>query len=53
VPDCIRDSLLICQWNDIDELTCIIEKNRDDIAAVITEPIMCNTGCIFLLLPSG
>jgi glutamate-1-semialdehyde 2,1-aminomutase len=46
VPDCIRDSLLICQWNDIDELTCIIEKNHDDIAAVITEPIMCNTGCI-------
>lgn len=46
LPDGIRDSLLICQWNDINALKNIIEKNYADIAAIITEPIMCNTGCI-------
>lgn len=46
VPDNIKDTLIICQWNDLDSLTNIIENNYEDIAAIITEPIMCNTGCI-------
>ncbi len=46
LPDGIADSLIICQWNDIDSLYKIIKENASDIAAVITEPIMCNTGCI-------
>lgn len=46
LPKGIENSLLICQWNDLDALTKVIEENHDDIAAVITEPIMCNTGCI-------
>lgn len=46
VPEGIRDSLLICQWNDLSSLTKMIEENYNDIAAVITEPIMCNTGFI-------
>ncbi len=46
LPKGLENSLLICQWNDLDALSEIIEKNHDDIAAVITEPIMCNTGCI-------
>ena len=46
LPAGIENSLIICQWNDIEALTRIIEENHDDIAAVITEPIMCNTGCI-------
>ena len=46
VPDSIGDSLIICQWNDLDALARIIEENHEDIAAVITEPVMCNTGCI-------
>lgn len=46
LPQGLENSLLICQWNDLEALTAIIEANHDDIAAVITEPIMCNTGCI-------
>ena len=46
LPGGISESLIICQWNDLDALTRIIETYHDDIAAVITEPIMCNTGCI-------
>lgn len=46
LPEGIRDSLLICQWNDIESLTKIMNENHTDIAAIITEPVMCNTGCI-------
>ena len=46
LPEGIADSLLICQWNDVSALRKIIEADFKDIAAVITEPIMCNTGCI-------
>lgn len=46
LPDGIKNTLLICQWNDIDALKKIIKENHTDIAAIITEPVMCNTGCI-------
>lgn len=46
LPEGIKESLLICQWNDLDTLIKIIEDNYKDIAAIITEPVMCNTGCI-------
>lgn len=49
LPSSIQEGLLICQWNDIDALKEIIEENHKEIAAIITEPVMCNTGCI---LPS-
>jgi glutamate-1-semialdehyde 2,1-aminomutase len=46
VSACLGDDLIILNWNDADELKRTIEKNASDIAAVITEPIMCNTGCV-------
>jgi len=46
LPEGIRDSLIILNWNEPDELKEVIEKHNDEIAAVISEPIMCNTGCI-------
>ena len=42
----IRDSLIILPWNDPEILEKTIKENYNDIAAVISEPIMCNTGCI-------
>lgn len=33
-------------WNDAELLKNTIERYKDDLAAVITEPIMCNNGCI-------
>ena len=46
LPKGVDDSLLICQWNDPDALAKMVENNYNDIAAIITEPVMCNTGCI-------
>ena len=46
LPGGIADTLIICGWNDAETLERIIESQHKDIAAVITEPIMCNTGCI-------
>jgi len=46
LPDGIGESLIILNWNNADELRDTIEKRHGEIAAVITEPVMCNTGCI-------
>lgn len=40
------DGLIILPWNDVDALRAVIDREGDDIAAVLTEPVMCNTGCI-------
>ncbi|MCL6594701.1 MAG: aspartate aminotransferase family protein [Firmicutes bacterium] len=46
LPAGLEDGLLILQWNDPDALDRAFDRYGDDIAAVITEPIMCNTGLI-------
>lgn len=46
MPEGIEDSLIILQWNDGDALQRTIREQGEQIAAVLTEPIMCNTGCI-------
>ena len=46
LPDDIRDQFIIAPWNDLELLEKIVEKNKGEIAAIITEPVMCNNGCI-------
>ncbi|HUO15312.1 MAG TPA: glutamate-1-semialdehyde 2,1-aminomutase [Verrucomicrobiae bacterium] len=46
MPDGLENSLIILQWNDGEILERTIRTHGDQIAAVITEPVMCNTGCI-------
>ena len=46
VPPETAGQLIILRWNDIEGLRAAIEREGDDIAAVLTEPVMCNTGCI-------
>ena len=46
VPTEMGDSLIIAPWNDLDAIEEILVQHGDDVAAIITEPIMCNTGCI-------
>jgi glutamate-1-semialdehyde 2,1-aminomutase len=41
-----EDGLVICVWNDLDALERTLEQHRGEIAAVIMEPLLCNTGCI-------
>ncbi len=40
------ENVIVLPWNDIESLERTIAEQRDDIAAVITEPINCNTGVI-------
>ncbi len=49
VPAEMGESLIIAQWNDLAMIERIFEEHPDEIAAIITEPIMCNTGCILPL----
>ncbi|MBV9753033.1 MAG: glutamate-1-semialdehyde 2,1-aminomutase [Hyphomicrobiales bacterium] len=46
LPKDIERSLIILNWNDIGGLKETIAREGADIAAVLTEPVMCNTGCI-------
>jgi glutamate-1-semialdehyde 2,1-aminomutase len=41
-----EEGLAICVWNDLDALERTLERHRGEIAAVIMEPLLCNTGCI-------
>jgi len=44
------DNLLIAPWNQIDALEAMFTAHGTEIAAVIMEPVLCNSGC---LLPSA
>ncbi|HET8990617.1 MAG TPA: glutamate-1-semialdehyde 2,1-aminomutase [Acidimicrobiales bacterium] len=46
VPAEMGDALVIAQWNDLAMIERILAEDPEGIAAIITEPIMCNTGCI-------
>ena len=46
MPKGVEDNLIILPWNDAQLLADVIEREGDNIAAVLTEPVMCNTGCI-------
>ena len=38
IPAAVADTVLIAPYNDIDTVAAIIEKNHDELAAVIVEP---------------
>jgi glutamate-1-semialdehyde 2,1-aminomutase len=42
----LAENLIILPWNDIDALQAAVAREGDAIAAILTEPVMCNTGCI-------
>lgn len=46
VPDQVASTVLISEYGDINSLKEIFSKYGNDIAAVIVEPIMANTGLI-------
>ena len=37
---------LVAQWNDFDAVERIFSEHHAEIAAVICEPLLCNSGCI-------
>ena len=46
LPDDIEAEFLVLPWNDLALVEQTLEANWRDIAAIITEPVMCNNGCI-------
>jgi glutamate-1-semialdehyde 2,1-aminomutase len=46
LPKGVGESLIILPWNDTALLREALDEHGHEIAAVLTEPIMCNTGCI-------
>jgi glutamate-1-semialdehyde 2,1-aminomutase len=41
----LRD-VIVVPWNDPDRLEAVVAELGDELAAIITEPIMCNASCI-------
>jgi glutamate-1-semialdehyde 2,1-aminomutase len=37
---------VVAQWNDVDSVRSAFDANDGELAAVICEPMMCNSGCI-------
>lgn len=41
-----RDEFIIRPWNDLDLVRQTLAGHHQEVAAIITEPVMCNNGCI-------
>ena len=46
LPADIEEQSLLLPWNDLALVERTVKQSRDEIAAIITEPVMCNSGCI-------
>jgi glutamate-1-semialdehyde 2,1-aminomutase len=46
IPASTFDEVVLAPWNDAAQLEAILQKHAHELAAVITEPIMANMGCI-------
>jgi len=46
IPASLADDVLVLPWNDIAAVEEALATHADEIAAIITEPVMCNQGCI-------
>jgi len=46
LPDDIENQSLVLPWNDLPLVERALKERHAQIAAIITEPVMCNSGCI-------
>jgi glutamate-1-semialdehyde 2,1-aminomutase len=46
VPGELAGTLIVLSWNDPESFAAVMAERGDEVAAVITEPAMFNTGCI-------
>lgn len=42
----VLEEVIVLPWNDLPLLEQVVKDRADEVAAIITEPIMCNTSCI-------
>jgi len=46
IPATVFDDVVLAPWNDVTALERVMRQQGKELAAVITEPIMANMGCI-------
>ncbi len=46
IPASVFDDVIVAPWNDLPALEGILRQHGHELAAIITEPIMANMGCI-------
>jgi len=46
IPEDVIKTVIVLPWNDLEVLEKTINRRADEIAAVISEPVMMNVGCI-------
>jgi glutamate-1-semialdehyde 2,1-aminomutase len=46
IPDGSVEDTLVAQWNDVQSVREILQRNENEVAAVILEPVMMNVGVI-------
>jgi glutamate-1-semialdehyde 2,1-aminomutase len=46
IPDGISRTVVVAQWNDPASLEKVLKRNANDLAAIITEPVMGSAGII-------
>jgi glutamate-1-semialdehyde 2,1-aminomutase len=46
IPSTVFDDVVLAPWNDLNALQTILQRQGRELAAIITEPIMANMGCI-------
>ena len=46
IPAATLDEVVLAPWNDLDALETVLHRHGRELAAIITEPIMANMGCI-------
>jgi len=46
LPRASAGESLVLPWNDLPLLENVVRKRSAEIAAIITEPVMCNSGCL-------
>jgi glutamate-1-semialdehyde 2,1-aminomutase len=40
------DNVLVLPWNDADKLDALLRERGSEVAAIIMEPVLCNSGCL-------
>ncbi len=46
LPQGVESEFITLPWNDLELVRKTVAEHYQDIAAIITEPVMCNSGCI-------
>ncbi len=46
LPETAKEEFIVIPWNDLDLVRKTVAQKHEEIAAIITEPIMCNNSCI-------